>query len=57
MAIIYSLLATCKLNGINPYEYFVDILPMVADYPAKKIADLTPLSWKMSKSKETVNMG
>jgi transposase len=50
MAIIYSLMATCKLNDINPYEYFYDILPKAASYPAKKIADLTPINWKMSKS-------
>jgi transposase len=50
MAIIYSLVATCKLNGINPYEYFLDILPMAASYPSKNIADLTPINWKMSKN-------
>jgi hypothetical protein len=46
MAIFYSLVATCKINGINPYEYFYDILPKVASYPANKIADLVPTNWK-----------
>ena len=46
MAIIYSLVATCKLNDINPYEYFVEILPKIASYPANKIADLIPIYWK-----------
>jgi hypothetical protein len=50
LAVFYSLIATCKLNGINPYEYFYDILPKVASYPANKIADLTPLNWKMTKN-------
>jgi transposase len=50
MAVIYSLVATCKINGINPYEYFYDILPKVAAYPANKIADLTPLKWKIGKT-------
>ena len=49
MAIIYSIVATCKINGINPYEYFNDILPKVASYPSHKIADLTPLKWKIEK--------
>ena len=49
MAIIYSLAATCKINGINPYEYFYDILPRVASYPANKIADLTPIKWNIGK--------
>jgi transposase len=48
MAIIYSLVATCKLRGINPYEYFVGILPKVATYPDKNIADLSPVNWKMA---------
>jgi transposase len=52
MAIIYSLVATCKLNGINPYEYFVDILPKVAAYDQRKIADLTPIEWKMIREKK-----
>lgn len=46
MALIYSLVATCKLNDVNPYEYFYDILPKVASYPSPKIADLTPINWK-----------
>jgi transposase len=50
MAIIYSLVATCKLNGVNPYEYFLDILPKAASYSNKNIADLSPINWKMSKS-------
>ena len=49
-ATIYSLAATCKLNGINFYEYLCDILPKIADYPANKIADLSPINWKMSKN-------
>ena len=52
MAVIYSLVATCKLNEINPYEYFVDILPKIASYPANKIADLTPVNWKLNREKK-----
>jgi transposase len=50
MAIIYSLAATCKLNGINFYEYLFDILPRIQNYPAAKISDLSPINWKMSKN-------
>jgi hypothetical protein len=45
LAIIYSIVATCKLNYINPYEYLYDVLPKIASYTANKIADLTPLIW------------
>jgi transposase len=57
LAIFYSLVATCKLNGINPYEYFYDILPKVASYSANQIADLTPLNWKMTKNNPSGKMG
>jgi len=50
LAIYYSLAATCKLNDINPYEYFCDILPKVASYPSQKIADLVPTNWKLGKN-------
>ena len=50
MAIIYSLVATCKVNGINPYEYFYDILPKATTYKDRNIADLSPINWKKSKS-------
>jgi len=49
-AIIYSLIATCKLNGIEPFEYLSDVLVRIADYPANKIRDLTPAAWKLSKN-------
>jgi transposase len=49
MALIYSLVATCKLNDVNPYEYFYDILLKVALYPSPKIADITPINWKIDK--------
>jgi len=49
-AIIYSLIATCKLNDIEPFEYLTDVLTRIADYPAKNIRDLTPIMWKLSKN-------
>jgi transposase len=49
-AILYTLLATCKLNDIDPFEYLSNVLPRIADYPAAKIRDLTPAKWKLSKN-------
>ena len=46
-AVIYSLLATCELNGVNPYDYFKDILDKLANnWPANQIDDLLPDYWK-----------
>ena len=45
-AIIYSLVAGCKLNGIDPFRYFRDILARVSIHPANKIDELLPSEWK-----------
>ena len=47
VGIIRSLLATCKLQGVKPYEYLVEIvLQRVDQHPAKDVVDLTPCVWK-----------
>jgi hypothetical protein len=43
---IQSLLVTCRLHGIDPYTYFVDVLQRVSTTKASDVADLTPLRWK-----------
>ena len=45
-AIIYSLVASCKLNGIDPFAYFSDVLKRVSTHPASKIDQLLPSNWK-----------
>lgn len=46
LGIIQSLISTCKLHGINPYTYLVDVLQRISQHPAKEVADLTPRLWK-----------
>jgi len=46
VGIIQSLLVTCKLQGIKPYEYLVDVLQRIDEHPAKDVAALTPRQWK-----------
>src|SRR4051794_20545765 len=36
-AAIYTLIATCKLNGVDPQAYLADILARLADHPARRI--------------------
>jgi hypothetical protein len=43
---IQSLLVTCRLHGINPYTYFVDVLQRISITKAADVADLTPIRWK-----------
>ena len=45
-AIIYSLVASCKLNKIDPFAYFHDVLTRISTHPAGKIDELLPGNWK-----------
>lgn len=44
--IVQSLIATCRLHGIDPYTYLVDVLQRVGEHPASRVAELTPRLWK-----------
>ncbi|MFC3203189.1 transposase, partial [Alteromonas oceani] len=46
LGILQSLMVTCRLQGVNPYHYLVDVLQRVALHPAKDVLDLTPRVWK-----------
>ena len=54
-AIIYSLLGTCKLQGIDPSKWLDDVLRRIVDQPEDKLTQLLPQFWKpMEKSTTTV---
>jgi transposase len=46
VGIIHSLLATCKLQGVDPHTYLVDVLQRVATHPAREVHLLTPRLWR-----------
>lgn len=46
LAVLHSLLVTCRLQGVDPYTYLVDVLQRVGQHPAKDVIDLTPRRWK-----------
>ena len=45
-AILYSLIASCKLCGIDPFLYLRDVLERINTHPASRIDELTPPQWK-----------
>ena len=49
-AMMFTLTENCRILGINPEEYFIDVLSRVDDHPASAIAELTPHGWKQSKN-------
>jgi transposase len=45
-AVIYSLLATCKKNNVEPSAWLTDVLTKIQDQPMNKIDELLPEIWK-----------
>jgi transposase len=41
-AVIYSLIGTAKLNGINPQHYLRYVLERIADHPISRVDELLP---------------
>ena len=46
VGIAQSLLTTCRLHGVDPYTYLVDVLQRVAQHPADQVEQLIPRNWK-----------
>ncbi|WP_447887378.1 IS21 family transposase [Serratia fonticola] len=43
-ALMYSLIVTCKLNGVDPQEWLRYVISEIADWPSNRVRDLMP--WK-----------
>jgi transposase len=46
VGIVQSLLASCRLHGVDPYVYFFDVLQRIDTHPAFDVHLLTPRLWK-----------
>jgi transposase len=44
-AAIYTLIETCKLNGVDPQAWLADVLARLPDHPVKRIDELLPWNW------------
>ena len=44
-AAIYTLIATAKLNDVDPQAWLADVLARLPDHPAKRIHELLPWNW------------
>ena len=46
LGLFRSLMATCRLQGINPYTCLVDVLQRVGLHLASQVEELIPRVWK-----------
>ena len=52
-AMMFSIIESCKLLGIEPWEYLNDIFSRLNEYPVRMDV-LTPLGWKKSRENQDV---
>lgn len=49
-AAMYSLIATAKLNDVDPRAWLADVLARIADHPASRLHELLPWNWKAAQA-------
>ena len=49
-AMLYSLMGTCKLHHVNPYEWLLDVLNRLPSQPINRIEELLPHIWCKQRS-------
>ena len=51
-AIIYSLIASCRLANIDPADYLLDVLERISLLPKSRVNELLPVNWKKLREDE-----
>lgn len=46
LASLQTIMSTCQLHQVNPYEYVKDVLIRIQTHPASKIDELLPQNWQ-----------
>jgi transposase len=48
-AVLYTLVANCRLHGVEPYTYLKDVLERLPRTTNRQVEQLTPLKWKQAR--------
>ena len=51
-AILYTLIQTARLNGVDPQAWLGDVLARIAGHPATRLDELLPWNWKAGAPRE-----
>jgi len=51
-AVMYTLIANCRLHGVEPYTYLKDVLERLPTTTNQQVAQLTPLNWKQTRQSQ-----
>lgn len=47
-AAMYSLVVTCKMNGVDPQAWLADVLSRIAGHPVHRLDELLPWNWRLA---------
>jgi transposase len=50
LANLFALVENCRLEGIDPEAYLIEIIARLPDHPMKRITELLPRAWKAARS-------
>lgn len=53
---MYSLIGTANLNGVDPLAWLTDALARIADLPQRNLHKLLPWNWKAAQPAQLVEM-
>jgi transposase len=48
-AAIFSIIATCRLHGIDPFVYFDEVLRVLPYWPQDRYLELAPQQWRATR--------
>ncbi len=51
-ALMYTLIQTAKLNGVDPQAWLADVLARIAEIPQTSLPDLLPWKWNCGSSRK-----
>ncbi len=43
--IMYTLIETARLNGVDPEAWLADVIARIADHPINRVGKLLPWNW------------
>lgn len=49
-AVFYSLIASAKRHGLDPFAYLRDVISRISDHPSSKLRELLPDQWKLAQA-------
>jgi transposase len=50
----FSLIASCRLQRVDPWRYLYDVFGRLLDHPSKSVHELTPLNWRLGVEKGAI---